>query len=824
MFNFSSFFKISNLQQDLKALVQSKVEAAMLEKFYSDRGITYSEPLHGLLAKPKTKPAEPYFKTFYAQDIQIILSQVRKLKEITIQEITGRINSIYDSVSYLGITKEDFSEIISEATSSGIKPERILKKFPDLVALLSQQNNITDVDIAKILSDVQAKIYVLKNNINNNPENISIINRIIQSKSLPEDISVDLQTQILKEFSNIDFISLLKDIGFESNRSKNILPSPDDPNNTIPIYHKILEFLKDNNPVVMLDQNNIEKILNILMKTSNAASNPIRNFYVKNFKAEHNDDYDTESFLAYIGEALEYGKTQGFVDPKGDVTQFVQEINKKYNNNLMRIKPGNFDQEYQNIFKFSSKEESEVIQKVIRDEFQLACIVCQMHLPTPYGKPEYKSHFKIDFMIYCDIVNFEDQNGITIPNIIENTIFVGEYYGLYKTNKDSLKGTNYEGYVEKTDVKQVTEEVFSTLLDGGYFAVFPKAVKGDWALQVQNGLDSNNAIYNSKNANIVKKNPDSALNKLIEWYKSAPENLRQQYKQKLSKYIDVDTLAPKNGLDFKYNKYSTWFTMIRKSLYGFYLSQEINLNKKPFSFDRLQEFRNSLRTSGNKIDEIKSSDFNKTSSYLSNLKKYAYEKEELQEKLQYLDNLENFIKQHESEVDDIILKRFFQKILERKTNFKLTRNMLNFEEILKQKVQAFNLHCFRKGYNNMQENKIIMNNLELIQRLIRLSAIAEEIQEISPKAASEIDSFVQDTANDIPGEINDVSEDLFPPIHTPKAKGFGVDETKDMSSIIADDILHSSEFQAIAPKLGTPQGESMLNHLIEQKVQSLKGS
>lgn len=125
MFNFSSFFKISNLQQDLKALVQSKVEAAMLEKFYSDRGITYSEPLHGLLVKPKTKPAEPYFKTFYAQDIQIILSQVRKLKEITIQEIAGRINSIYDSVSYLGITKEDFSEIISEATSSGIKPERI---------------------------------------------------------------------------------------------------------------------------------------------------------------------------------------------------------------------------------------------------------------------------------------------------------------------------------------------------------------------------------------------------------------------------------------------------------------------------------------------------------------------------------------------------------------------------------------------------------------------------------------------------------------------------------------------------------------------------
>jgi hypothetical protein len=150
--------------------------------------------------------------------------------------------------------------------------------------------------------------------------------------------------------------------------------------------------------------------------------------------------------------------------------------------------------------------------------------------------------------------------------------------------------------------------------------------------------------------------------------------------------------------------------------------------------------------------------------------------------------------------------------------------MLNFEKILKQKVQAFNLHCFRKGYNNMQENKIIMNNLELIQRLIRLSAIAEEIEEISPNAASEIDSFVQDTANNIPGEINDVSEDLFPPIHTPKAKGFGVDETKDMSSTIADDILRSSEFQAIAPKLGTPQGESMLNHLIEQKVQSLKGS
>lgn len=141
-----------------------------------------------------------------------------------------------------------------------------------------------------------------------------------------------------------------------------------------------------------------------------------------------------------------------------------------------------------------------------------------------------------------------------------------------------------------------------------------------------------------------------------------------------------------------------------------------------------------------------------------------------------------------------------------------------------------------------------MDKFEIINSLVRLSAIAEEIEEESPGAANSIDSFVDDAADQIGGEGGVPDKNLFPPVNTPVLPSGGQaapdnrnfnqeqrsevkeiqedqraeqNDLQDLARLITDEIEGSSEFQKLLPLLHTEEGGMALNALIEKQIKQV---
>lgn len=151
-------------------------------------------------------------------------------------------------------------------------------------------------------------------------------------------------------------------------------------------------------------------------------------------------------------------------------------------------------------------------------------------------------------------------------------------------------------------------------------------------------------------------------------------------------------------------------------------------------------------------------------------------------------------------------------------------------------------------------NNLMMTNLQLLKTLVRLAQIAEEVEEVNPQAANEIDSFSKDVTNVLPEKlVNDtipegdtINPAMFPPIETPEAPAFGGDQDEipafddytsapeipemneeqitQLEDRITDEIINSPEFGDLAPIFDTPEGQEAVQNLITRKIEETLGN
>jgi len=104
-----------------------------------------------------------------------------------------------------------------------------------------------------------------------------------------------------------------------------------------------------------------------------------------------------------------------------------------------------------------------------------------------------------------------------------------------------------------------------------------------------------------------------------------------------------------------------------------------------------------------------------------------------------------------------------------------------------------------------------MTNLQLLKTLVRLAQIAEEVEEVNPAAANEIDLFSKDVTSVLPEKLVDdtapnegdtINPAMFPPIETPEAPIFDADQ--DFEDPTFDDYTSDTEMP-VMPEMNEEQ-------------------
>ena len=132
-----------------------------------------------------------------------------------------------------------------------------------------------------------------------------------------------------------------------------------------------------------------------------------------------------------------------------------------------------------------------------------------------------------------------------------------------------------------------------------------------------------------------------------------------------------------------------------------------------------------------------------------------------------------------------------------------------------------------------------MTNLQLLKTLVRLAQIAEEVEEVNPGAANEIDSFSEDVTNVLPEKlVNDTTPEsdvinpaMFPPIETPEAPAsapempeMNEEQITQLEDQITNEIINLPEFGDLAPIFDTPEGQEAVQNLITRKIEEALGN
>ncbi len=492
------------------------------------------------------------------------------------------------------------------------------------------------------------------------------------------------------------------------------------------------------------------------------------------------------------------------------------------------ISDSNFppDNIYEGTDSFSSKAEARVIQ-IIRDDFHLACKTSQMKIPLPSNvDPSIANqYFKIDFIIHCPKLTFNDN----IPNISANTIFVGEYYGMVSKEKEieqlekklqdlTSKQNLSEGdikaierikqtikYNDKTPIKQAVEARFASIFGCGSFGIFPERTHGKWEKQIADGLNQNNAIFNSN------AGESDAIKKLQSWYSQNKDNASPELISSISRYIDTTNGSPRGGEEFKYNKYTVWIESIKLRLKALHFENVIMSNKEAKSIWDLVKIQNCFNQLTVECYED-----------LMKLKNALKPTEKLISQMKMLNSLEKFLIQNENSISNIELKQQLERFIS------TSINAFDATALIKSNSSP---NLSKAGNSNKMNKNIVMNDLNLIQSLVRLAQISEEIEETHPRASRLIDDGINDIANDFgdnePGE--NVDENLFPsdsfsPVKTPSVDMnlYQEDnsEAQQLAKQIADNIINSGKIENIG-SLDSQDGLSELNNIIDSELDQM---
>lgn len=493
------------------------------------------------------------------------------------------------------------------------------------------------------------------------------------------------------------------------------------------------------------------------------------------------------------------------------------------------ISDSNFppDEIYSGTDSFSSKAEARVIQ-IIRDDFHLACKTSQMKIPLPSNvDPSIANqYFKIDFIIHCPKLTFNDN----VPNISANTIFVGEYYGMVSKEKEieqldkklqeltSIQNPSEKDlraidrikqtikYNDKTPIKQAVEARFASIFGCGTFGIFPEKTHGKWTDQIANGLNENNAIFNS---NVGES---EAIKKLQSWYIQNKNSVNPELLSSISRYIDTTNGSPKSGEEFKYNKYTVWIESIKLRLKALHFENVIVLNKEAKAIWDLVKIQNCF----NKLTVECYED-------LMKLKNALKPTEKLINQMKILNSLEKFLLQNENSISNLELKQQLERFMSTGVS------VFDATKLIKKSNSALN--SFKAGNGNKMDKNIIMNDLNLIQSLVRLAQISESLEETHPRASRLIDDGINDIANEFESNESSegVDENLFPsdsfsPVETPSVdKGLYQEENFDPQQLakqIADNIIQSGKINNIN-SLDSQEGLSELNTIIDSELDQM---
>lgn len=730
-----------------------------------------------------------------------------KVKEFTNHFLTQRKNIIDGLIEKCNGKKH---KLISFLKSSGLDPEKaeeLSKKImtcstlgqkESLIQTLKQEKSLTEDNLKSLIKEVENFNFTKFINISQNrslyknlPKQLGVaFEKSLDKKDLEnEDLKpyIDQIKISLDEFEKANPINqwiIKNELGwdYEFNQdywNKDLSFEPESRG-----INKITELLIDefqNNPDGAIQQ--INSAIN-----DSSLGTEFRNT-LRQIKLSNKFKNNPEDFKRFIYELLKNNlnsdensiyeipeDSQGFDD---QLTRAYMELN-----NLL-------DAEYQGLFRFSSKSEKEVIG-IIRNDCRLNCVSSRMTLPKPKDYEGVKNNFIIDFMMYCPVLQEKDGSLSVEPKVI----FVGEYYGLYKpinetkkqellakikaledkTDKtddekieiEKLKKRHAMGgaYSEKTHIKMDTERFLAQSIGCDTISIFP----GNPKEEVIKALDRGNIIYK------INNEPGLAWRKI--------ENNKNLIEQ-ANKILEL-------------NKLSTYIESIKTQVRAHY-------------------FNNLLQNCGSY-----------TSSNLSRpleIRKCILSELQISITPDNIDNFNNIVNRY-LEVKNENLKQRLQKLSELQnkpeSEFSQIKEYID-NYILNYKILSVPNYNTTKVSSKLYLNNELMNGISIVESLVRLAQIADELQEVNPKATELIDEVIEDqTPND---SNNDIVPDpaLFPnvedlvespvaetaeeyaPIETPSIETpVKPEEMIDESNeeIMAQKVMNSPEFkEKIQPKI-----------------------
>ena len=421
MFNFSRFNKYAlKIQDEVRELVKQKLNEEIIRRKYEEHGVPYSEALHGVMTSGKSK-----LKELYSQNLELLTEQIRVIRAKLIEEEKSKVEDLLTTLDDLNLSNEEKNQILVATSSTSSSKDtskslgKVFKDFSDLINNIALKNQKPNEDLEETKRSIAEKIVYVQRNFNiiisgYTGNQISIIKQIVQTKDLPEDIKEIITKELYEIFPPITKETLLSEMQFSTSgmRSRRVEQEWSRPSEAGDKINKSeLEILGVdlNNPLSLQDIA-AAMSLNENARMRNKDQQALRPLFIRTFGK------DQVAFVSYLCDL--------FDEDYSEIVDKLEESSK------MKFE----DSEYPG-YSFSSKNEMYAIQD-IRNIYGLNCIPSRMKIAKPDDFTKNKSHFIIDFVLYCNVVEFESN----IPvNIRPQVVLIGEYFGYIKSDAEISK-------------------------------------------------------------------------------------------------------------------------------------------------------------------------------------------------------------------------------------------------------------------------------------------------------------------------------------------------------------------------------------------------
>ena len=421
MFNFSRFNKYAlKIQDEVRELVKQKLNEEIIRRKYEEHGVPYSEALHGVMTSGKSK-----LKELYSQNLELLTEQIRVIRAKLIEEEKSKVEDLLTTLDDLNLSNEEKNQILLATSSTSSSKDtskslgKVFKDFSDLINNIALKNQKPNEDLEETKRSIAEKIVYVQRNFNSiisgyTGNQISIIKQIVQTKDLPEDIKEIITKELYEIFPPITKETLLSEMqfstsGMRSRRAEQEWNRPSEAGDKINKSELEILGVDLNNPLSLQDIA-AAMSLNENARMRNKDQQALRPLFIRTFGK------DQVAFVSYLCDL--------FDEDYSEIVDKLEESSK------MKFE----DSEYPG-YSFSSKNEMYAIQD-IRNIYGLNCIPSRMKIAKPDDFTKNKSHFIIDFVLYCNVVEFESN----IPvNIRPQVVLIGEYFGYIKSDAEISK-------------------------------------------------------------------------------------------------------------------------------------------------------------------------------------------------------------------------------------------------------------------------------------------------------------------------------------------------------------------------------------------------